>query len=318
MALPKVLCILGPTGAGKTEAAVVLAQSLGGGVINFDSRQVYRGVPIVTAQPAEEEQGGVPHLLYGFLDPCESMSAGAFIAMAEEAMAGLRPQGLLPILVGGTGLYLDSLLHGLAEIPTVPSEVREAVQTECDRLGAARLHARLAEVDPAYAARIHPNDRQRITRALEVHAATGRTFSEWHRLQQSRSASPRYDALKIGVALEMAELEPRLSLRIEGMLAAGALEEMRLAYARCPDERAPGFTGIGCRELLDFILGRTGLEEAKSSWLKRTRAYAKRQMTWFRADPDIHWFGPGEFEAMRGLALPWARGEAGPAGAGRG
>lgn len=312
MTLPKVLCILGPTGAGKTEAAVALAEALGGGVVNFDSRQVYRGIPIITAQPAEEEKRGVPHLLYGFLDPCESMSAGTFIAMAEEAMAGLRAQGLLPILVGGTGLYLDGLLHGLAEIPAVPPEVREEVQAECDRLGTARLHARLAEVDPDYAARIHPNDRQRITRALEVHAATGRTFSEWHRLQQSRSARRRYDALKIGVRLDMAELEPRLALRIERMLAAGALEEMRRAYDLCPNESAPGFTGIGCRELLDFILGRAGLEEAKHAWLKRTRAYAKRQMTWFRSDPDIHWFGPGEFEAMRGLALPWLGDEAGP------
>lgn len=312
MPIPKVLCIIGPTGAGKTEAAVALAESLGGGVVNFDSRQVYRGIPIVTAQPDKEEMRAVPHLLYGFLDPCESISAGAFIAMAEAAMAGLRAQGLLPILVGGTGLYLDSLLHGLAEIPEVPPEVRESVQAECDRLGPARLHARLARLDPGYAARIHPNDRQRITRALEVHAATGRTLSAWHGLQKAGSSGPRYDALKIGVRLDMAELEPRLALRIERMLAAGALEEMRHAYAACPDERAPGFTGIGCRELLDAMLGRADMEEAKAAWLKRTRAYAKRQMTWFRSDPGVHWFKPDEVEAMHDLALPWAGRQADP------
>lgn len=309
MNLPKVLCILGPTGAGKTEAAVALAKALGGGVVNFDSRQVYRGIPVVTAQPGEEEKQGVPHLLYGFLDPCESISAGAFTAMAEEAMDRMRARGLLPILVGGTGMYLDSLLYGLAEIPQVPGHVREAMQAECDRLGPTRMHERLVVIDPEYASRIHPNDRQRITRALEVHAATGRPISEWHALQRSGAAQPRYDALRIGVRLDMRELEVRLALRIEHMLAAGALKEVREAYARCPDENAPGFTGIGCRELLDVILGRAELEKAKQAWLKRTRAYAKRQMTWFRRDESIHWFAPSEVDSMLGLAASWARGE---------
>jgi len=305
MALPKVLCILGPTGAGKTEAAVLLAECLGGGVINFDSRQVYRGLPIVTAQPSKEEQRAVPHLLYGFLDPCKPLSAGTFVAMAEEAMAGLRAQGLLPILVGGTGMYLDSLLYGLAEIPQVPEAVRQAVQSECDRLGPARLHEQLAAVDPAYAARIHPNDRQRITRALEVHAATGRTFSKWHAEQKAQARVPRHHALKIGVRLDAEVLKARLALRIERMLESGAVEEMRRAFAQCPDENAPGFTGIGCLELLEFILDRKNLEEAKQVWLQRTRAYAKRQMTWFRRDAGIHWFSPHDLQAMLDLALAW-------------
>ncbi|EGJ51293.1 tRNA (adenosine(37)-N6)-dimethylallyltransferase MiaA [Desulfocurvibacter africanus] len=308
MTLPKVLCILGPTGAGKTDASVALAEGLHGGVVNFDSRQVYRYLPIVTAQPSHVERRAVPHLLYGFLDPCESISAGAFIAMAEDSMAELREKGLLPILVGGTGMYLDGLLLGLAEIPPVPAEIRQSVQAECDSQGTARLHERLTAVDPRYAAKIHINDRQRITRALEVHVATGRTFSEWHDLQQTQAASPRYDALKIGVVLDMTDLETRLALRIERMLEAGALEEMRRAYALCPDEHASGFTGIGCRELLDVILGRTSLEEAKRIWLKHTRAYAKRQLTWFRRDAGIHWFAPADYPAMLGLAQRWLHG----------
>lgn len=305
MTLPKVLCILGPTGAGKTDAAVALAEGLGGGVVNFDSRQVYRCLPIVTAQPTREEQRAVPHLLYGFLEPCESISAGSFTALAEEAMAELRGKGLLPILVGGTGMYLDGLLLGLAEIPPVPDEIRRAVQAECERLGTARMHELLVAIDPRYAAKIHANDRQRITRALEVHAATGRTFSQWHDLQQSQASAPRHDALKIGVALSMTDLEARLALRIERMLEAGALEEMRRAYALCPDEHAPGFTGIGCHELLEVILGRTSLEEGKHIWLKRTRAYAKRQLTWFRRDTGIHWFAPSDLAAMLDLAQSW-------------
>lgn len=305
MTLPKVLCILGPTGAGKTDAAVALAEDLDGGVVNFDSRQVYRYLPIVTAQPTQEERRAVPHLLYGFLEPCESISAGSFTAMAEQSMAELRGKGLLPILVGGTGMYLDGLLLGLAEIPPVPDDIRQTVQAECERLGTAKLHELLAAIDPRYAAKIHANDRQRITRALEVHAATGRTFSQWHDLQQGQASSPRYDALKIGVILSMADLEARLALRIERMLEAGALEEMRRAYALCPDEYAPGFTGIGCRELLEVILGRMSLEEAKHVWLKRTRAYAKRQLTWFRRDKGIHWFAPSDFAAMLDIARTW-------------
>ncbi len=305
MTLPKVLCILGPTGAGKTDAAVGLAEGLGGGVVNFDSRQVYRYLPIVTAQPTPEERQTVPHLLYGFLDPCETISAGSFISMAEKAMAELRGEGLLPILVGGTGMYLEGLLQGLAEIPPVPAEVRTSVQAECDNQGTARLYARLTAIDPRYAARIHVNDRQRITRALEVHAATGRAFSEWHEQQNPQAAKPHYNALKIGIVLGMSDLENRLALRIERMLEAGALEEMRRAYTLCPNEHAPGFTGIGCRELLEVILGRTSLEEAKHIWLKRTRAYAKRQLTWFRRDKGIHWFSPAELSAMLDLAQRW-------------
>jgi tRNA dimethylallyltransferase len=190
----------------------------------------------------------------------------------------------------------------------VPAEIRQLIQAECDSQGTARLHERLTAVDPRYAAKIHVNDRQRITRALEVHAATGRTFSEWHDLQQTQAASSRYDALKIGIVLDMTDLEARLALRIERMLEAGALEEMRRAYALCSDEHAPGFTGIGCRELLEVILGRTNLEEAKRIWLKHTRAYAKRQLTWFRRDAGIHWFAPTDFSAMLDLAQRWLHG----------
>jgi len=291
-----VVCLLGPTGTGKTAAALALAARFKGAVVNFDSRQVYAGLAVVTAQPTPGEQAACPHRLYGFLPPCEAVTAGAFIELAAAAVEQVQAAGGLPILVGGTGLYLDSLLGGLAPIPEVPQTVRMAVQAACQSLGPEALHARLAEVDPAYAARIHPRDRQRVTRALEVYRATGRPLSAWH--AEQAPGRPRFAALKIGLRLPQEALKARLAERIEAMLAAGALDEMRAALERCPDEDAPGYSGIGCRELIDVIRGRMDLDTAKAQWLKRTRAYAKRQLTWFARDPDIAWFAPGEHAAM--------------------
>lgn len=306
-----VICIVGPTGAGKTAAAVHLALALGGGVVNLDSRQVYRGLEVVTAQPTPEERREVPHLLYGFLDPREAMSAGRFAQLARAAMAQLRGQGLLPLLVGGTGLYLKSLLGGLADIPDVPAAVRSRWQQACADHGPEALHARLRELDPVSAARIMPRDRQRVTRALEVLEATGKPLSAWH---AQTPGIAEFAVLRLGVALERPLLFARLEARIQAMLDAGALQEMRAAHAACPDEAAPGFTGIGCRELLDHLHGRTDLEAARALWLKRTRDYAKRQLTWFGKD-DVRWFAPHDVQGMLATAgaflaaLPTAGGQ---------
>lgn len=295
-----VVCLVGPTGAGKTAAAVELARALGGAVVNLDSRQIYQGLEIVTAQPTLAERRGVEHLLYGFLPPRQAMSAGRFAELARTALAELQGRGLVPILVGGTGLYLDSLLGGLADIPETPAAIRDKWQRLCAERGPEALHAELQAQDPAYAARIHPRDRQRITRALEVLDSTGQTFSQWHAdAAQEQAILP---ALKLAVDLPREELLARLAARIEAMLAAGALEEMRQAYANCPDESAPGFTGIGCPELLQHLLGRLDLEAAKALWFKRTKDYAKRQLTWFRKDPAIQWFRPDDVAGMLAAA----------------
>ncbi len=285
------ICLVGATGTGKTAAALALATALGGGVVNFDSRQVYAGLGVVTAQPTPAERAVCPHALYGYLAIDTPVRAGAFAGEILARARAYREQGLAPILVGGTGLYLKSLVDGLAPIPDIDPGIREGVINECRALGSQVLHGRLQLVDPDYAAKIHPNDPQRICRALEVFTATGRTLTWWHG-QTRRPAGLR--VLKIGLAADLPALTPRLARRIELMLDAGALEEVRLAFEQCPDRRAPGFSGIGCPELLGVLLDGLGLEQARREWLHSTRAYAKRQLTWFHKDGEIAWHEAGD------------------------
>ena len=301
----KVLCVLGPTGTGKTEASLALAEAYGGAAVNFDSRQVYRGIPVTTAQPTPEEQSRCPHLLYGFLACQETVSAGIYADMAAQAVRDVLSRGMTPILVGGTGLYLRALLTGLAPIPGVPQDIRTRIDAGWDERGGQALHDDLDKIDPVYAAKVHANDRQRVTRALEVFAATGRTFTQWHAATVKVLDLP---CLKMGIRMEKAVLDRRLARRIDAMLAAGALDEVRAALESCPDPEAPGLTGIGCAELAAHLRGEISLDEARALWLSNTKAYAKRQMTWFKKEPDVRWFGPGETSAMVALAGTWLAG----------
>ena len=286
---PFLPCIVGPTGTGKTAAALALAKVLPLSAVNADSRQVYANFPLITAQPQASERAVCPHVLYGFLRTEEKLGAGEYARLAGRVLQEVAAQSRVPVLVGGTGLYFRALLEGLAPIPAIPPEMSAAWQERCQAEGSAALHALLTERDPAYAAKIHPHDRQRITRALEVHEATDKPFSWWH--DRTVPYSP-YRPCKIGIGMSLAELEPLLALRIDAMLERGALEEARAALERCPDPHAPGWSGIGCTEVYGYLSGRLTLEECRALWLKNTRAYAKRQLTWFRADMGIRWFRP--------------------------
>ena len=283
----KIICLLGPTGTGKSNLAVALAQRFHGEVVNFDSRQVYRDFPIVTAQPSPDEQQSCPHHLYGFLDSRERTSVGKFTTRAEECIAQILSREGLPILVGGTGLYIRTLTQGMAPIPTVPPEIGKKLQKELEEQGLPSLRARLEQDDPVYAAKIHPNDPQRTLRALEVLEATGKPLSWWH---GQPTAKPGHNALKIAITTDRKALTPMLARRIKAMLQEGALEEARQAFIACPDPEAPAWSAIGCAELLLHIQGKIDLEQARALWLKRTKAYAKRQMTWFNKEPGIEWF----------------------------
>lgn len=290
-----VLCICGPTGTGKTGASLALAGELNGAVVNFDSRQVYEDFPIITAQPSPGERAVCSHLLYGFLPTSDRLTAGAWARMAAREIDSLHARGRLPILVGGTGFYLRALLRPLSPIPDVPEAVRSEVLARLAGEGSEKLHAELQSIDPRAAERIHPNDSQRVSRALEVHAATGRPLSEW---QDAPGEKPPYEPCKLGLAMEAEDLGKRLAVRIEAMLAMGAVEEAERAWERCPDPHAPGWSGIGCAELLAYIRGEIDLEEGKDLWLRNTRAYAKRQLTWFRKEPGMRWFEPGRVQEM--------------------
>lgn len=291
----RVICLAGPTGVGKTAAALGLAAALDGEVINSDSRQVYRDFPRITAQPSEEERAACRHHLYGFL-ACETrLSAGRWVDMAWKTVQEVAGRGKTPILVGGTGLYFRALLDGIADIPPVDAEVSALWLARCAAEGPKALHAHLHTVDPAYAARIHPHDRQRVVRALEVWQSTGRTITWWH---AHAAPVPRCEALYLGLETTLASLEPRLAVRMDAMLEAGALDEARAAWVRCADPHAPGWSGIGCTELWQHLAGECGLEEARALWLRHTKAYAKRQLTWFRAEARVRWFPPDAMDAL--------------------
>lgn len=293
--LPFMPCLVGPTGAGKTAAALALAKHWDVSVINADSRQVYKAFPIITAQPTAAEQSFCPHLLYGYLETEQKLGAGAYSRQADSAIAECILQNRLPVLVGGTGLYFKALLDGIAPIPEIPPETALHWQQRLAREGSQALHILLSEKDPSYAAKIHPNDRQRICRALEVLDSTGKTFTWWH----ARTPAPaQYRPCKIGIALELAELEPLLRRRIDIMVACGAIEEAQKAMESCANPESPGWSGIGCAEVYRHLIGELSLHECRELWLKNTRAYAKRQLTWFRADKEIRWFRPEQTEEI--------------------
>ena len=290
-----VICLAGPTGAGKTALAIELAQRLNGEIVNADSRQVYADFPIICAQPSAEEQGVVPHHLYGFLPTEQKISAGQWADMAHAKAAALRAAGKAPILVGGTGMYFHTLLHGIAAIPAIDPAITDALAARLHDEGAPALHAELTRVDPTYAGRIHPNDSQRIVRALEVAQGTGKAFSWWH---EHAMGDPLCRGPLLVIDAPLSWLEPRLKERMRLMLAAGALEEGRAARERCRDASAPGWSGIGCAEVLSHLAGECSLEECCSLWYRHTRAYAKRQLTWFHGRREALFFAPGEEERL--------------------
>ncbi|MDR1855541.1 MAG: tRNA (adenosine(37)-N6)-dimethylallyltransferase MiaA [Desulfovibrio sp.] len=285
----KVLCLAGATGTGKTAIAIAVAQEFGGEIVNADSRQVYADFPIITAQPTPAETGACPHHGYGTLSTGEKTTAGTWAQSAAGTARDIAARGGLPILVGGTGLYFHTLLNGIAAIPAIDPEIGKSLAARADAGELADLHRELARLDPAYAARTHPNARQRILRALEVARGTGKPFSWWHAnaMQPPLCTGPLL-VLDIGIAA----LEPRLAARIDRMLADGALAEAERAHRNCPDPAAPGWTGIGAAETLEVLLGTLSLDACKERWLARTRAYAKRQRTWFRGRPEAVFLAP--------------------------
>ncbi|MDR0239932.1 MAG: tRNA (adenosine(37)-N6)-dimethylallyltransferase MiaA [Deltaproteobacteria bacterium] len=304
--LPRAVCIAGATGTGKSAAALHLASELGGEVINVDSRQVYADFPIITAQPGPKEQLLCPHHLYGFLDTTERINAGQWVRRTAAEIAACVARGNLPLLVGGTGLYIRAITRGMADIPPVEPAVAQRLAEEYARQGPQFLHARLAKADPSYAARTHSNNRHRILRALGVWEGTGRTFSWWH---EHGRAHPACRALLLVVRAELEELVPRLDRRINAMLEAGALEEARRAFTKCAAPKAPGWSGIGCAELYRHLCGEWGFEQARTIWLNNTRAYAKRQLTWFRGQEDAAWMAPDDLAGMVAAARAFLKGE---------
>ncbi|HWO42903.1 MAG TPA: tRNA (adenosine(37)-N6)-dimethylallyltransferase MiaA [Candidatus Eisenbacteria bacterium] len=287
---PKVIVIAGPTAVGKTEAAVELAEKLGGEIINADAQQVYRSMDIGTGKPGREERRRVPHHLIDVVEPDQEFNAAIFGRLALETVQDISARGRTPIVCGGTGLYIKALIHGLFRGPEAHAALRARLRRELEEAGLHALYERLIRVDPGAVSRIHPHDTQRIVRALEVYEATGRPIGEWqaeHAFKE-RTVQP----LKIGLDRDRAELYERIDRRCERMVEAGLVEEIRALLARGYRLQSKALRSIGYRHIGLAVSGVLPLEDAISLMKRDTRRLAKRQLTWFRADPEIRWFHP--------------------------
>jgi tRNA dimethylallyltransferase len=273
------ILIAGPTASGKSALAMTLARERGGVIINADSMQVYDELQILSARPTTEEMGAVPHRLYGHVGMAEGYSVGRFVREAETVLAELAAEGRVPIFVGGTGLYMKALLEGLSPIPAIPPAIREHWRAEADRLGASKLHRKLADMDPGTAARLSPTDPQRIVRALEVFEATGRPLWEW----QNEPGTPvlKEDQTERLIILpERETLYARSDARFDRMMELGALEEARRIAGLDLEPSLPGMRALGLRPLMAHLEGRVSLDAAVEEGKAETRRYIKRQATW--------------------------------------
>jgi tRNA dimethylallyltransferase len=275
------ILIAGPTASGKSALALAIAEHVGGVIINADSMQVYRELRVLTARPDPEEEARVPHALYGFVPAAEAYSTGRFVADVTKAIAEARETGRRPIIVGGTGLYFKALLEGLSPIPRIDEATREHWRAEAARRGAEALHRELEGRDPEMAARLAPADTQRIVRALEVLDATGRSLAEWQTLRGTPVVDAA-DAVRLRVTIERAELHARADARFDGMIANGALDEVRTLAALGLDPELPAMRAIGVRPLLSVVRGESTIDAAIEAAKRETRQYVKRQDTWAR------------------------------------
>ena len=278
--MKKAIIVAGPTASGKSALALSLAERLNGVVINADSMQVYSTLRIVTARPSIEDEARVPHRLYGVLDPSELCSAGRWRSLAVAEMEAAWDQGKLPVVCGGTGLYIRSLMQGLSPIPDIPEDVRTAARALFEQMGNRAFHDMLATRDPVIAARLHPGNSQRLVRAWEVVQATGRNMSDWQ-------AEPPTDVLDaafyaVSIAPEREALYEGCDRRFRLMMEQGALAEVKAILAMHLDPALPAMKALGVPELATYLAGTCSLEDAIRRAQQTTRNYAKRQLTWFR------------------------------------
>ena len=293
---PRIIVVCGPTGIGKTRTAIDLARRFEGEIVGADSMQIYRYMDIGTAKPTVDEQACVKHHMVDIVDPDAPYDAARYAREAGEVVQAVHQRGLVPVVAGGTGLYIKALLYGLFDSRPPDPDYRRQLEQAADAHGTAHLHARLVARDPAAAADIHANDRFRIIRALETFQATGRPISALQ--QEHRFARPRFDAFKIGLTMPRQALYARIDQRVDQMVAEGLLEEVRGLLARGYHAGLKSMQSIGYRHMIDYLQNGVEWEETLRLLKRDTRRYAKRQFTWFRADPEIVWAAPEDIDAL--------------------
>lgn len=283
----KLVVIIGPTAVGKTELSLELADQFDGEIISGDSMQVYRGMDIGTAKAAPAELARAPHHLIDIINPGEEYSVAMFQESASRLITEINQRGRLPFIVGGTGLYIESVTHRFQFSTTSQDpELRDRLQCLADTEGVEALHSRLAQVDPITAERLHPNDVKRVIRALEIYELSGYKMSDF----QLRAQHSPYDLVIIGLTMDREKLYQRINLRVELMIEAGLVEEVRRLLDQGYDASLVSMQGLGYKELIPYLYGEITLEKAINDIKQRTRHFAKRQLSWFRRMPQIQWF----------------------------
>lgn len=292
---PRLICILGPTGVGKTAMALELADRWGGEIVSADSMQVYRHMDIGTAKPTPEERRRIPHHLLDVVNPDEPFDASLYIRLANGIIADLQREERPVFVVGGTGLYIRALLGGLIDGPGADESLRQILREEMNRLGKPHLYEKLRAKDEKAADRIHPHDGVRIIRALEVLELTGRSIVAHQ--QEHRFREAPYKVLRVGLCLDRERLNDRIERRTDRMIADGFAEEVRRLLDMGYIESLKSMQSLGYRNMVSFLAGRQSLEEAVRLIKRDSCRYAKRQMTWFAADREVGWLDPGDVDA---------------------
>lgn len=301
---PSAILLAGPTASGKSALALKLAAMIDGVIVNADSMQVYRDLRVITARPTVEEESLAPHRLYGHVDAAENYSTGQWLRDARVAIDEVRSAGQVPIVVGGTGLYFMTLTRGLAAVPPIPPGIRADVRGRLESEGVAPLYVELLERDPVAAHRVMPGDRSRISRALEVVLATGRSITDWHKEGMPPTVEDT-QAARVFLDVDRDELTRRIVARFDAMLAAGALTEVERLAARGLNPLLPAMKAHGVPWLIRHLRGEIELEEAADGGKRDTRRYIKRQATWFKNQmPDWRWLGA---DAILATAREWAK-----------
>lgn len=286
--MDKIVVVAGPTASGKTALAVALAKKLSGEVVSADSMQVYRGMDIGTAKVTPEEMDGAPHHMIDVAEPEEAFSAARYVELADPIVQDILSRGKTAVIAGGTGLYVDALIKGRTFAPHPETGVREQLEREADELGMEAMLERLRQADPDSAARLHVSDRKRILRALEVFLETGKTITRHN--WETQQVPDKYDPVWIGLDfLRRADLYRRIDLRVEKMVEQGLLDEIRSLLKRGVPRTCTAMQAIGYKEFFPVLDGTGELAEAVAAVQQGSRRYAKRQLTWFRKNPAIHW-----------------------------
>lgn len=332
----KIIIICGPTAVGKTQVGIELAHRFNGEIVSADSQQVWRGFDIGTAKANLKERADVRHHLVDIVDPSEKFDAAMFIAAADAAISDIvsrppasprepakgrmarlarlhrqqggqawRAGGLVPFVVGGTGMYIRMLDRGLCEAPPQDEEFREELGRRIENVGLLALHEELTKIDPASASNIHPNDKTRIVRAIEIYELTGVQASKFR--EEHSFGERRYDALKIGLAIERAEIYRRIDARVDRMVEAGLVDEVRSLLSRY-DRTCQPFQAVGYKEIVAHVKGEMPLDEAVQLTKRNSRRFAKRQLTWFRSDKEIRWFAPDDRSSIESAVGAFLRG----------